>query len=199
MNLFKNAKLTNLEVTTSDHTPLLLEPYSYEYQRPVKRFRFENAWMREPMCGQLVAEAWSESSGKTLTDKISFCASKLEVWGSSITGCFKDRINQSKQVLKKLKGRKDAASIVKIKEEKQKLEEAYVQKEIFWRQRSKQMWLKEGDRNSRFFHASAKNRRKANHISSLRNTNGELVDWETGLEETITQYFSNLFTASNTE
>lgn len=31
MNMFKDASLTNLEVTTSDHCPLLLEPSIYIY------------------------------------------------------------------------------------------------------------------------------------------------------------------------
>lgn len=61
------------------------------------------------------------------------------------------------------------------------------------------MWLREGDRNSKFFHASMKNRRALNHIRSLKNSDGNEVQWNNGLEEVITGYFSNLFQASNTE
>jgi hypothetical protein len=41
------------------------------------------------------------------------------------------------------------AEEVKIK---QKLEEIYAQEEILWRQKSQIQWLKEGERNSNFFH-----------------------------------------------
>lgn len=55
-----------------------------------------------------------------------------------------------------------------MKEEQKKLSEAYVQKEIFWRQCSKQLWLRVGDNNSKFIHVAAKNRRTANQITSLQ-------------------------------
>lgn len=61
------------------------------------------------------------------------------------------------------------------------------------------MWLKEGDRNSKFFHASAKNKRKINRINFLHNNMGHIVEWGSGHEDTMVEYFLNLFAASNTE
>lgn len=56
----------------------------------------------------------------------------------------------------------------------------------------------EGDQNSKYFHAATKNRRKSNQINSLKNDNGITVSWDSGLEETMTSYFSRLFTATDT-
>ncbi|XP_074360757.1 uncharacterized protein LOC141701008 [Apium graveolens] len=47
MNCFKNAQLTNLEITTSNHSPIMIEPVIIFNIVPSKRFRFENAWLRE--------------------------------------------------------------------------------------------------------------------------------------------------------
>lgn len=44
-----------------------------------------------------------------------------------------------------------------------------------------------------------KNRRALNQISSLKNSEGQTVDWDTGLENVITEYFSTLFKASVTD
>lgn len=40
-----------------------------------------------------------------------------------------------------------------------KLRQLLSQEESFWKQRSKVLWLKEGDSNSRFFHATAYTRK----------------------------------------
>lgn len=75
--------------------------------------------------------------------------------------------------------------------------EAYCQLEVFLRQRSKHLWLREGDQNSRFFYASAKARRKTNQINSLKDKNGQFVGWDSGLQEMMVDYFVELFKASN--
>ncbi|KAL8116031.1 hypothetical protein AgCh_022498 [Apium graveolens] len=71
--------------------------------------------------------------------------------------------------------------------------------EVFWRQRCKQLWLREGDCNSKFFHAATKARCKMNKIDILKNENGLEVGWGTGMEETMIGYFLNLFAATDTE
>ncbi|KAH1038066.1 hypothetical protein J1N35_039809 [Gossypium stocksii] len=44
--------------------------------------------------------------------------------------------------------------------------------EKYWAQRSGVTWLKEGDRNTRFFHVRATNRKKKNNIARLKDVNG---------------------------
>ncbi|KAA3469824.1 reverse transcriptase [Gossypium australe] len=44
--------------------------------------------------------------------------------------------------------------------------------EKYWAQRSRITWLREGDKNTRFFHIRASNRRKKNNIERLKDING---------------------------
>ena len=48
--------------------------------------------------------------------------------------------------------------------------------EISWRQNSRQIWLKEGDSNTRFFHRMANTRRRKNFMQKIK-VGGE---WLTG-------------------
>lgn len=44
----------------------------------------------------------------------------------------------------------------------------------YWRQRSKTGWMREGDRNTAYFHAKATKRFEVNHVVSLQDRNGNL-------------------------
>ncbi|RVW82609.1 Transposon TX1 uncharacterized 149 kDa protein [Vitis vinifera] len=67
--------------------------------------------------------------------------------------------------------------------------------EISWRQKSRALWLKEGDSNTKFFHRMANARRRGNFISSLI-VRGVWLDKEEELKEGIGSYFKSLFEES---
>lgn len=48
-----------------------------------------------------------------------------------------------------------------------KLEQIYLKEKIYWKQRSKQKWLEDGDHNTIYFHVVANHRRKKNMINTL--------------------------------
>ncbi|KAL0436253.1 UNVERIFIED_CONTAM: putative ribonuclease H protein [Sesamum radiatum] len=84
----------------------------------------------------------------------------------------------------------EAASIRK------ELEELAAFEETTWRQRSKALWLKEGDRNTGFFHRKANHRFQTNLISKIRNTTGDWLTETEDIQRHIVAYFRSVF-ASN--
>lgn len=57
LEYFPMSKLYNLEDSPSDHSPIYLDTSCLLYvQRPRRSFRFENSWLTEPMCFQLVKD-----------------------------------------------------------------------------------------------------------------------------------------------
>ncbi|KAF4349039.1 hypothetical protein F8388_019524 [Cannabis sativa] len=72
------------------------------------RFRFENAWIGEPMCEQIIRDTWTSSPHLDLQAKLNRCGQLLQQWGSEITGNFSSRIKACKANLKNLKRRRDA-------------------------------------------------------------------------------------------
>jgi hypothetical protein len=64
--------------------------------------------------------------------------------------------------------------------------------EISWRQKSRVLWLKKGDRNTKFFHRMANSHRRNNFIGCL-NVEGTLTLDPKEVEEGIVQYYRQLY------
>lgn len=79
------------------------------------------------------------------------------------------------------------------------LSNALKAEEMFWKQKSRVFWLREGDKNTKFFHALTKQRRARNKITQLLDADGNLVEDEEGLVVIATSYFSQIFESSNPE
>lgn len=58
------------------------------------------------------------------------------------------------------------------------------------------MWLKDGDRNTKFFHAITKQRRARNRITKLKKPGGVWAETEESIEHVATEYFQTLFNSS---
>lgn len=195
---YPDTRLTNLELTSSDHCPSFFEPVVQTSGVFLRRFRFENAWLKDPLCYEIVKDCWNADEGGSIFTKLNLCATKLASWGKEITENFTKRIRWCKGEMKKLKQRRDAGSVQQFGELKNRLFTILEQKEAFWKQRAKQFWLQEGDQNSKYFHRAATKRKNNNQITSLKNSSGVWVDWEGGLEDVVVEYFNNLFSEADT-
>lgn len=60
-----------------------------------------------------------------------------------------------------------AGSRLDLQEAEAKLEVVFLEEEVYWRQRSRELWLRWGDRNTRWFHNHASYRKKRNTIRGL--------------------------------
>lgn len=65
-------------------------------------------------------------------------------------------------------------------------------KEMYWAQNSKISWLKDGDRNTKFFHIIASNKRRKNSIASIE-VNGVCNDDIEKIKKEASNFFKNIF------
>lgn len=68
------------------------------------------------------------------------------------------------------------------------MEQILKAEEMFWHQKAKCKWLKEGYENMRFFHKIANRRKRKNMISSLVMDGEEVMNFETIAYEAIFLY-----------
>lgn len=61
------------------------------------RFRFENCWLREKRCSDIVLESWTKTENLELQQRIGICAIELKNWGGRLVKDFKDRLRRSRE------------------------------------------------------------------------------------------------------
>lgn len=196
--LWHKVLIHHIDNTVSDHTALLLEcdlPSATIRHGGARRFLFETMWMKEENFEEVVKEAWSSGDSVNIDTRIQRCASTLTHWNH----------HSFKRVTKEIQGlKKEMAELNlinpsmeqenRLRTVSRELEKLLEQEELMWRQRSRVSWLKEGDKNTRFFHERAKARGKKNQINGIFNMAGE---WQTEHEQIASvfeQYFAQLFT-----
>lgn len=69
--------------------------------------------------------------------------------------------------------------------------------EIYWGQRVKAHWVKEGDRNTKFFHAEASERRSQNTILGIWDEQGRWCDDKESIAHATISYFENIYNSSH--
>ena len=69
---------------------------------------------------------------------------------------------------------------------------------MMWLQRSRITWLKEGDRNTKFFHRKAQWRAKKNRINKLKKEDGNWCHDQQEMQGMAVDYFQHLFTENAT-
>jgi hypothetical protein len=76
----------------------------------------------------------------------------------------------------------------------QQIAERKRQEEILWKQKSRIQWLKEGERNTKFFHRATIQRRHSNKITHLITEEGETLHSHADMETNLVEYFQDLLT-----
>ena len=131
-------------------------------------------------------------------EHIASCRIALSQWRRQNNVNSEKLVEELKEKVEDLYSNDDATS-EEIADALKELSTALKVEEMFWRQKSRVLWLREGDRNSKYFHALVKQRRARNRITQLLDDNGNVVEDEEGLVAIATSYFRQIFESSNPE
>ena len=80
---------------------------------------------------------------------------------------------------------------------KKEINDLLTKEEKMWKQRSRALWLHEGDSNTRYFHSRATYRFRRNRIEALENSLGKRHVDENGIANILVDFYQNLFASSS--
>ncbi|KAL5555522.1 hypothetical protein UlMin_037758 [Ulmus minor] len=171
LDLFPNSLVHHLNMRGFDHRPLLVE-----LLRADERSIIGKNWKRGRFHFE---EAWADEEecsniiknhwSYNLMTNLDGVANKLRLCASDLEGWNLESFT---------------LNALRYKEEK------------YCRQRSKDSWLKCGDKNSKFFHRKASARKSKNSITGLVDINGNWCEEDEGIAHIIENYFESLFSSS---
>ncbi|XP_074315071.1 uncharacterized protein LOC141651251 [Silene latifolia] len=198
LDLYPYAKLLYLNREWSDHAPINLV-LNFREREEVKRskFKFEQIWVGEEGCTEAIERGVERGRG-SLPGLLEACAQELGAWkriniskiGRSIGKKLKQlgSLNEMERTVENVnRRRKIVAELASLRK----------QEEQFWRQRSRALWLKDGDKNTKFFHTRAGERKRKNFIAKLVDDDGVTRVGNEGVANVANDYFQQLFTSSN--
>ncbi|KAL5574518.1 hypothetical protein UlMin_016217 [Ulmus minor] len=143
---------------------------------------------------------WSSRRTESLdgvAGKLRLCASDLEGWNLESFRRLKLQVRNAKTAFDRIDKQLSPHNWKEHQHLEKVLYALSYKEERYWRQRSKDMWLKCRDSNSKFFHQKASARKSKNFITGLLDSNGEWCDSEHGLVDIIESYFETLFSSSS--
>ena len=76
---------------------------------------------------------------------------------------------------------------------RKEIKKVLIREEIMWKQWSREEWLKNGDRNTKFFYATASQRQRKNRIEGLMDFEGVWHEEEGETKAIILDYFKAIF------
>nr|CAN71342.1 hypothetical protein VITISV_002439 [Vitis vinifera] len=183
-----------------DHCPILLDCGGMRTGK--NPFRFENMWLKVEGFMDKMKEWWLSYNyrGKpsfVLAKKLQALKYDLKKWNKETIGNVSVRKDATLEELNYWDSLERLGSLSEEDRSSQQIardefSHCAILEEISWRQKSRALWLKEGDNNTKFFYRMTNARRRRNFINSLT-VRGVWLVKEEELKEGIGSYFKSLF------
>lgn len=174
----------------SDHRPIY-STFDAKRKRHTKIFCYDRRLKDVEEVKELIESTWNASPEATVAHRLAACRRAIARWS-------REHHTNSRKAIVSLQTRIDEAMTGNAPDDtisnlNKQLLEAYKEEEVFWKQRSRLLWLTLGDKNTGFFHTVSKGRKARNHITMLEDPMGQSVYEEEQIAEEIARYFDDIF------
>ncbi|XP_059064902.1 uncharacterized protein LOC131856952 [Cryptomeria japonica] len=200
-DLKKELKTTVLPWSGSDHYLMLLELMG-EAKQTACPFKFEMMWFTHEYFLPNIHKWWKDnvfegSKMYCIVSKLKEVKHKLLDWNKKkFKHVFeeKSRIEKGLETINNvvMQNRMTCETYEAEKKLLCEYEGIMAREEIYWKLKSRETWLEDGDRNTRFFHNSVKMKRAANKITHIINDSDQIIMDQNLIAKDGTKYFENI-------
>jgi hypothetical protein len=197
--LYQGAKVVVEATLTSDHAPLFITLTNSQMgKRRNHNLKYEASWGKNKDCKDIIKQVWrrrfsQEDKWQNFNSKAQCCKEQLKRWQIDNQGGVEQRLTALNKEISELQAMHGLPNRELLKKLQIEANSMLAQEDLHWRQRAKELWLKCGDQNTKFFHACANQRRRKNFISKIRDGRDRV--WESGedVENAFVEHFTNLY------
>eukprot|EP00253_Pinus_taeda_P033560 PITA_33560 len=192
------------EIGNSDHFPIFVD-LTIPPHKPPAPFKFNSAWLQDPSFCNLFKETWIHPDHNAGKDKKFLFMENLKRLKKATISWAKDRkLKQNEEMIRireelkqmestEIDGYSSQVSKDRILHLEKQQNKILLEREEEWRIKSRAIWLKSGNENTRFFHNFAKGRKSANTIWRLKDEEGREVSSFPELSGLGKIHFQNIF------
>lgn len=180
----------------SNHRLICVCTRAQELSKVKRPFRFIIAWLEHDKLDLVLNNSWSLAGG--VVTNIDNFNSKVKDWNVSSFGHIGKKKRELMARLKEIENSLDkypSKFLLKLEKQlKTDLEMVLTQKASLWQQKAHCKWMCDGDRNTKFFHASTIIRRKSGLINMLKLRDDSRCNDPEVLQQIATEFYKDLFT-----
>ncbi|XP_019197152.1 PREDICTED: uncharacterized protein LOC109191019 [Ipomoea nil] len=201
--VFKTS-VRHLSKATSDHSPLLITCNLLTTQVVPKHFVFLNVWVKHEAFQTVVRDGWQApvdgASMFVLAAKLKRLDKVLSKWSRTVFGDifaklreYEDTVHNLEAVLQQHP--EDERALIEYQKGVAMLKKQIAIEEEYRQQKARVTEVQDGDRNSRYFHAIVKERRRKLYIHRVKNGDGVWLEDRQGIAQQAVAFFERMFTA----
>jgi len=198
-NLLISTKI--LPKLSSDHKPIQLLLAPKEDFGPIP-FKFSPLWIEKAGFMDTIQSAWDTpingSPSFVREQKLKATKKDLKEWLRKLrnptTHQRKIDVQQLETLQIGMEGLHITPEILNKEAAFQRnIHQSFRREEEHWRLKSRSLWLKAGDRNTSFFHRQYKARLSRNHITEIKNDEGQICNKFDQIKIAAENYFKDLY------
>ncbi|KAM0913489.1 hypothetical protein ACQ4PT_012126 [Festuca glaucescens] len=202
LDLYPLTTVEHIVTEESDHMALLVRVQDEPPRNNLasrRGFQFEEMWLKHEGYEEMITTAWENhdrgiSGLNNLWKQLREVSADMKKWSFESFGSVRAEI---KRLRSQLDSARTAAKLLgtsqEVRDLEKQLHDVFEKEEIMYRQRSRQEWLKAGDKNTKYFQNRASHRRRKKTVRHLRRDDGSLCNTNEGMCSMALAFYNNLY------